>query len=218
MASHLKSGVKHHARVSSWRRISEDVMPPCIKNLSNYRNSQLARMEALSDGYDTAFSQSPRGSGVRGTRGLRHVRRPRASWSPPCWQRHPRDITRDALIVLAREVLGLSGRGAAGRSDEPYLADEMFTCGTAAEITPVVSVDHYQVGNGEIGPITTALEHVFDDVLRRDPRYQHWDARTRRARRLRRASPRASLPAPARDSEPARSLRVGTSNSPIPGS
>jgi branched-chain amino acid aminotransferase len=84
-------------------------------------------------------------------------------------------ITRDALIVLAREVLGLEVEERQVDRTELYLADEMFTCGTAAEITPVVSVDHYQVGNGEIGPITTALEHVFDDVLRgRDPRYQHW--------------------------------------------
>ena len=55
MASHLKSGMTQTAKVSSWRRISEDVMPPRVKNLSNYRNSQLAGMEARHDGYDTAI-------------------------------------------------------------------------------------------------------------------------------------------------------------------
>jgi branched-chain amino acid aminotransferase len=58
---------------------------------------------------------------------------------------------------------------------ELYLADEVFTCGTAAEITPITSVDKYPVGNGEMGPITRALEAAFDDVLRgRESRYSHW--------------------------------------------
>ncbi|MCA9880441.1 MAG: aminotransferase class IV, partial [Thermomicrobiales bacterium] len=84
-------------------------------------------------------------------------------------------ITRDALIVLAREALGLEVEERQVDRTELYLADEIFTCGTAAEITPVVNVDHYQIGNGEIGPVTAALENLFDDVLRgRDPRYQHW--------------------------------------------
>lgn len=175
MATHLKSGVKHHARVSSWRRISEDVMPPRIKNLSNYRNSQLARMEAVADGYDTAFLLNQQGKVSEG-RGACVMMVTRGKLvTPDVGSGILESITRDALIVLAREVLGLEVEERPVDRTELYLADEMFTCGTAAEITPVVSVDHYQVGNGEIGPITSALEHVFDDALRgREPRYQHW--------------------------------------------
>ncbi|HKG28891.1 MAG TPA: aminotransferase class IV, partial [Thermomicrobiales bacterium] len=84
-------------------------------------------------------------------------------------------ITRDALIVLARDVLGLDVVERHVDRTELYLADEVFTCGTAAEVTPVVAIDKYTVGDGEIGPVTRALESVFDDVLRgRDARYGHW--------------------------------------------
>ena len=84
-------------------------------------------------------------------------------------------ITRDALIVLAREVLGLEVVERHVDRTEMYLADEVFTCGTAAEVTPVVAVDKHTVGHGEIGPVTHALEALFDDVLRgRDARYAHW--------------------------------------------
>jgi branched-chain amino acid aminotransferase len=58
---------------------------------------------------------------------------------------------------------------------ELYLADEVFTCGTAAEITPIVSIDHYAVGDGTIGPVTQALEAAFESVLRgRERRYASW--------------------------------------------
>jgi branched-chain amino acid aminotransferase len=84
-------------------------------------------------------------------------------------------ITRDALIVLAREVLGLEVVERHVDRTELYLADEVFTCGTAAEVTPVVAIDKYTIGRGEIGPVTRALESAFDDVLRgRDVRYAHW--------------------------------------------
>ena len=84
-------------------------------------------------------------------------------------------ITRDALIILARESLGLDVIERPVDRTEVYLADEVFTCGTAAEITPIVSVDKYDIGNAEIGPVTRALETVFHDVLRgREDRYADW--------------------------------------------
>ena len=84
-------------------------------------------------------------------------------------------ITRDALIVLAREVLDLEVEERPVDRTELYVADEVFICGTAAEITPVVSVDRYPVADGEIGPITKRLEQVFAGVLRgNENRYAHW--------------------------------------------
>jgi len=79
------------------------------------------------------------------------------------------------LIVLAREVLGLEVVEREVDRTELYVADEVFTCGTAAEITPVVSVDKYTIGNGSIGEVTRALEAAFDDVLRgRESRFANW--------------------------------------------
>ncbi len=175
MASHLKSGMTQTAKVSSWRRISEDVMPPRVKNLSNYRNSQLAGMEARQDGYDTAILLNHLGKVAEGPGACVMLVSGNQVITPDIGSGILESITRDALIVLAREVLGLEVVERQVDRTELYLADEVFTCGTAAEVTPVVAVDKYSVGDGEIGPVTRALESAFDDVLRgRDARYAHW--------------------------------------------
>jgi len=175
MASHLKSGLTQTAKVSSWRRISEDVMPPRVKNLSNYRNSQLAGMEARLDGYDTAILLNHVGKVTEGPGACVMLVSGNQVITPDVNSGILESITRDALIVLVREVLGLEVVERHVDRTELYLADEVFTCGTAAEVTPIVAVDKYTVGNGEIGPVTRALESAFDDVLRgRDARYAHW--------------------------------------------
>lgn len=173
--SHLGSGLKFDARVSSWRRISEDVMPPRVKNLSNYRNGQLARLEALQDGYNTAILLNQQGK-VSEAPGacVMHVRDGKLI-TPDLTQSVLESITRDALLILAREVVGLVVEERAVDRTELYMADEIFICGTAAEITPIVSVDKYQVGDGEIGPVTRQLETAFDDTLRaREIRFTAW--------------------------------------------
>jgi branched-chain amino acid aminotransferase len=175
MPSHLKTGLTQAAKVSSWRRISEDVMPPRVKNFSNYRNSQLASIEARADGYDTEFLLNQQGKVSEGPGACIMLVSGGKVITPDVGSGILESITRDALIVLAREVLGLEVIERAVDRTELYIADEIFTCGTAAEITPIVSVDKFAVGNGAIGEVTSALERVFDDVLRgRDARYAHW--------------------------------------------
>lgn len=175
MASHLKSGMTQTAKVSSWRRISEDVMPPRVKNISNYRNSQLAGMEARGDGYDTAFLLNHHGKVSEGPGACVMLVSGGKVITPDVGSGILESITRDALIVLAREVLGIDVIEREVDRTELYLADEIFTCGTAAEITPIVNVDKFVVGDGKIGPVTRALEAAFDDVLRgRESRYAHW--------------------------------------------
>lgn len=175
LASHLKTGMTQTARVSSWRRISEDVMPPRIKNLSNYRNSQLARMEAVADGYDTAFLLNHQGKVTEGPGACVMLVSRGKLITPHVGSGILESITRESLLVLAQEVLGMEVEEREVDRTELYLADEAFTCGTAAEITPIVSIDHFDIGNGKIGPVTSALEQAFDNVLRgRDARYAHW--------------------------------------------
>ena len=175
MASHLNSGMTQKAKVSSWRRISEDVMPPRIKNLSNYRNSQLAGMEARLDGYDTALLLNHQGKVSEGPGACVMFINGNQVVTPHVGSGILESITRDALIVLLREVLGLEVVEREVDRTELYLADEVFTCGTAAEVTPITSIDKYTIGDGSIGQVTRALESVFGDVLRgRDVRYAHW--------------------------------------------
>jgi branched-chain amino acid aminotransferase len=166
MPSHLGAGLANKARVSSWRRISEDVMPPRVKNLSNYRNGQLARLEALQDGYDTAFLLNSVGKVAEAPGACVMLVRDSAVVTPDLTSSVLESITRDALIQIARDELGLPVEERQVDRTELYTADELFMCGTAAEITPVVSVDHYQVGTGEVGPITKALEQAFEATLR----------------------------------------------------
>jgi branched-chain amino acid aminotransferase len=176
MPSHLKLGLTHRAKVSSWRRISEDVMPPRVKNLSNYRNSQLASMEARLDGYDTAILLNHQGKVSEGPGSCLMVVTQNQIITPHLGSSILESITRDALITLAREALGLEVVERDVDRTELYVADEIFMCGTAAEITPVVNVDKYTVGDGTIGPVTRSLEVAFDNALRgRDPRYAHWN-------------------------------------------
>jgi branched-chain amino acid aminotransferase len=175
MASHLGTGLQMRARVSSWRRISEDVMPPRVKNLSNYRNGQLARMESLLDGYDTALIINSQGKVSEAPGACVMLVRDGRLITPDLTSSILESITRDALLTLAREELSLPIEERAVDRTEIYVADEVFLCGTAAEISPVVSVDKYDIGDGRVGPVTRSLERIFADVLRgREDRYARW--------------------------------------------
>ena len=175
MPSHLLTGHTQTARVSSWTRISDTVMPPRIKNLSNYRNSQLASMEARLDGYDTAILLDARGKVAEAPGACVALVRDGTLITPDVTSSILESITRDALLTLARESLGLEVIERPVDRTELYLADEVFACGTAAEITPIVAVDKYDVGTGEPGPVTHSLEHLFHDVLRgQEETYARW--------------------------------------------
>lgn len=164
--SHLKSDFRQHARTSTWTRISDTVMPPRVKSIPNYRNGQLATHEVRQDGYDVAVMLNPQGK-VSEAPGacIAHVRHGRIV-TPDVTSGILESITRDALITIAREDMGLEVIERAVDRTELYLADEVFTCGTAAEITAIVSVDRYTIGDGTRGPITTALEERFEDIVR----------------------------------------------------
>lgn len=178
MPSHLLSGTTQTATVSSWTRISDAVMPPRIKNLSNYRNSQLASTEARLDGYDTAILLNAEGRVAEGPGACLMLVRDGKLVTPDATSGILESITRDALMTLAREALGIEVVERPVDRTELYVADEVFSCGTAAEITPIVAIDHYGVGDGLPGPVTRALEHVFHDVLRgNETRYADWRTR-----------------------------------------
>jgi branched-chain amino acid aminotransferase len=175
MPSHLTSGFSQHARTSTWTRISDTVMPPRVKNISNYRNGQLATHEVRQDGYDVAFMLNPQGK-VSEAPGacIAHIAKGKLV-TPDVTSGILESITRDAVITLAREQLGIEVVERPVDRTELYLADEVFTVGTAAEITPILSVDKYQVGSGEIGPVTAQLQALLDEILRgTDERYPEW--------------------------------------------
>jgi branched-chain amino acid aminotransferase len=175
MPSHLLTGMTHKVRVSSWRRISEEVMPPRAKNISNYRNGQLARLEAQADGYDNSLLLNAQGKMSEAPGACVFLVRNGILITPDLTSGILESITRDAILTMARESLGVPVEERVVDRTELYLADEVFLCGTAAEITPVIEVDKYAVADGEIGPTTRELERLFHDVLRgRTDEYAAW--------------------------------------------
>ncbi|HEX2283156.1 MAG TPA: branched-chain amino acid transaminase [Thermomicrobiales bacterium] len=175
MPTHLKTGHTQTAGTSSWRRISDEVMPPRIKNFSNYRNGQLAGMEARANGYDIALMLNAQGKVAEAPGACVMMIAGGKLITPDVTSSILESITRDALLVLARDALEIEVVERAVDRTELYLADEVFTCGTAAEITPITMIDKYQIGTGQPGPVTQQLEHLFHAVLRgEDPRYARW--------------------------------------------
>ncbi len=175
MPSHLLSGRMVRAKVSSWRRISDDVMPPRIKNISNYRNGQLAAMEAQLDGYDQALLLNDQGKVAEAPGACVMLVRNGKLITPDVTQSILESITRDTLLRLAHEELGLQVEERAVDRTELYVAEEVFLCGTAYEITPIGEIDHYPIGDGKPGPVTRALERLYHDIVRGiDPRRPEW--------------------------------------------
>ena len=172
--SHLLQREWKHACISSWTRISDNVMPPRVKNLSNYRNSQLASAEASMNGYDTPILLNAQGKVAEGPGACIMMVRDGQLITPGVTESILESITRASLIELARDLDIEVVERTIDRT-ELYIADEVFFCGTAAEVTPIVSVDRYPVGDGEQGPITSRLERAFHDAVRgKDRRYARW--------------------------------------------
>jgi branched-chain amino acid aminotransferase len=163
--SHLTTDHHNTAGVSSYRRISEDVMPPRVKNISNYRNSQLASTEARLNGYDNAIILNPAGHVTEGPGACIFLVRDGVVITPDLTSGILESITRDSVIALARAA-GLTVQDRVVDRSELHVADEVFFAGTAAEITPVTSIDHYTIGTGSIGLVTAQLEADFNAAAR----------------------------------------------------
>jgi len=161
--------------ISSWRRVADNAIPARTKPTGIYLNSALARREAHDNGFDEAIFLTERGQVSEGSAEHVFIVKRGVLYSPPSTEDNLDGITRRSLITLLTEDLGLPFvERPIGRS-ELYTTDEMFLCGTGAEITPVRSVDRRLVGDGSIGEITKRLQSYFGDVVRgRVERRRDW--------------------------------------------
>jgi len=164
--SHLGTGMSQRAKISSWTRISDNVMPPRVKNISNYRNGQLATYEVKQDGYDVALLLGPDGKVTESSGACVMFVKNGKLITPDPASGILESITRDAIMTLAREELDMPVVERRVDRTELYTADEVFLCGTMAEITPIVEVDRFTVGDGEIGEVTGQLERRFIEIVR----------------------------------------------------
>jgi len=166
-----KNGVR--CMVSSWRRINPLTLPPQAKCSANYANAGLAKIEALKAGYDEAILLNMNGMVSEGTgENIFRVKRGILS-TPPAASGILRGITRDSVIQLSRD-LGVECQRIEMSREELYTSDELFLCGTAAEITPIREVDGRKIGNGEY-PVTRRLQVSYEDSVRgRNKKYAAW--------------------------------------------
>jgi len=161
-AEALEKGV--NVCVSSWNRLASNTLPNMAKVGGNYMNSQLIKMDALANGFDEGIGLDTNGMVSEGSGENIFLVRDGVIYTPPCGSSILRGITRDTVITLARE-LGIEVVEQPVPREMLYIADEVFFTGTAAEITPVATIDRVEIGNGSRGPVTERLQKRFFDVV-----------------------------------------------------
>ncbi len=170
----LGAGQIGTAGVSSWTRISDNVLPPRIKALPNYANSRLATDEARRHGYDEPIFLNHGGKVAEGPGSCVFMVRDGVAVTPPTTSSVLESITRASVIDLLRDMAVPVVERDMDRT-EMYIADEFFFCGTLDEIRPVSHIDGYQLGDGRVGPVTACLERRYHAVVRGDdPAFAAW--------------------------------------------
>ncbi len=154
----LESGVD--VCVSSWRRAAPSTFPAMAKAGGNYLNSQLTKMEARADGFAEGIMLDVHGLVAEGSGENLFLVRDGVLHTAPLAAGILNGITRDSVLTIAREM-GIPVREMALPRELLYVADELFFTGTAAELTPIRSVDHIQIGEGRPGPITRAIQEEY---------------------------------------------------------
>jgi branched-chain amino acid aminotransferase len=167
----LEDGVD--VKVSTWWRMAPNTFPALAKSAANYMNSQLIKMEALLDGYAEGIALNIRGHISEGSGENIFLVQNGAIYTPPLSSSVLPGITRDSVITLIRGM-GMRLIEETIPRELLYIADEVFFTGSAAEITPIRSIDKIKIGNGKRGPVVKKLQEAFfsyikgerDDVYR----------------------------------------------------
>jgi branched-chain amino acid aminotransferase len=161
--------------VSTWRRIDDNMIPPRAKVTGLYVNSALAKTEAWENGFDEAILLNQYGHVSEGSGENIFLVVEGRLVTPPSSDNILVGITRNTIIELAKNELGIDTMERSIGRNELYIADECFLTGTAAHVTPVIEIDHRRIGEGAIGEITKKLQQLYFDVVRgKNPRYIDW--------------------------------------------
>ena len=154
-------------QIASWSRMAPNTLPAMAKSAANYANSALIKMEAITDGYSEGIALDVHGNVSEGSGQNIFVVRDGTLYTPSLGSSILGGITRDCIITLARG-LGYPVVESVVPREALYIADEVFVVGTAAEVTPIRSIDKIQIGSGRRGPITEALQRAFFAVINGD--------------------------------------------------
>ncbi|SHJ49290.1 branched-chain amino acid transaminase [Tepidibacter formicigenes] len=161
--------------VSSWRRISDNMIPARTKPTGGYLNSALASLEALQNGYDEAILLTDDGYVCEGPGENIFIVKNNKLITPPPSDNILEGITRDTVMRIAKEELGMEVVERSIARSELYSADEVFFSGTAMEVTSVVEVDNRKVGDGKPGKVCSQIkEQFFGLTTDNNPKYSHF--------------------------------------------
>lgn len=158
-----KAGLR--CQVSSWERISDRNLSPRAKVGANYINSRMAYLEARENGYDTALILNNQGRISEGPGACFFMVRDNKLITPPPTASVLESITRDTIIQVAAELLGIETLERNIDRTELYICDEAFLCGSAMEITHITNIDGLAVGDGKLGKITQDLSNIYHQII-----------------------------------------------------
>ncbi len=161
----LNKGVS--VKIGTWARMAPNTLPAMAKAGGNYLNSQLLKLEAVEDGYAEAIALDVHGYVSEGSGENLFLVVKGELVTPPMHNSILAGITRASVLQLARE-LGYNVREMVIPRELLYVADEAFFTGTAVEVTPITAVDRLPVGNGDVGPVTKAIQQAFFGIVKGD--------------------------------------------------
>ncbi len=168
----INKGTK--AIVSSWTRLNDNMIPPRLKVAGAYVNSAFAKTEAILAGADEAIVLNKNGFVSEGSAENIFIVRNGKLITPPVSDDILEGITRWAVIQIAQD-LGYQVEERSITRTELYIADEVFFCGTGAQVSPVVEIDHKKIGDGKPGKITKEIQKVYFDAVRgKIDKYRNW--------------------------------------------
>jgi branched-chain amino acid aminotransferase len=161
--------------ITSWQRTSDNAIPIRLKSGSNYQNGRLATLQAKADGYDAPIFLNQGGTVAEGSGATFFMIRRGQLITPPLTSDILESITRTTLIESIAPALGMDVVERHIARTELYVADEAFFCGSGYEITPILSVDRFKLGQGGVGPLTQRLLDTYMNVVRgADSRFPEW--------------------------------------------
>lgn len=164
-----------HVCISAWRRVDDNATPARAKITGAYINSALAKTDAVLSGFDEALVLTQTGHISEGSAENFFIVRNGHLVTPPVTSNILEGITRETIIELAREEMGLETVQRSVDRSEVYICQEAFLCGTGVQLAAVTRVEHRPIGTGTIGPVVTQLRELYFDVVRgKNPKYRHW--------------------------------------------
>ncbi len=173
---YVKNDTNAHVTISSWRRIDDNMIPARGKVSGAYANSALIKTDANRAGFDEALVLDQNGHLSEGSAMNIFMLRDGKLVTPPVTDNILEGITRRSIMELARSELGLEIVERSIDRTEAFICEELFMTGTAAQVVAVTKIDHRPVGVGMMGPVTTKLRQMFDDVVRgKNPKYESWN-------------------------------------------